>query len=177
MKSERWITYSKPVTYFTFSQKLGRAVAQVKESEAAGRRITSAGERRRHADGALGHLSISRVKGHNLLYHTKDGNFCLIRYDEIRGDGDGRDGFLQDKQVLSCEPGTRGRGTGQIRHCPRRPPADQPPPDEAVYAGADEVLGGTLMTMTEFVTDLPDIPKDLSPRWRNGWPVLYVSCR
>src|SRR5699024_3247453 len=46
-----------------------------------------------------------------------------------------------------------------IRYCPRRPSSGQPTADEAVYAGIDEVLGGTLMTMTEFVRNLPDIPR------------------
>lgn len=60
----------KPVPYFTFSQKLGRAIAKLRKREK--RWITV------HIKGGVMRLGVSDIyyiesQGHDLIYHTKDG--------------------------------------------------------------------------------------------------------
>lgn len=60
----------KPVSYFTFSQKLGRAVAKMKKRGKKWITIS--------VKGGVMRMEISEVyyiesEGHNLIYHTKDG--------------------------------------------------------------------------------------------------------
>ncbi len=61
----------KPVSYFTFSQKLGRAVAKLKKRSSR-KRITVS------VKGGVMRMELSDIyyiesEGHNLIYHTKDG--------------------------------------------------------------------------------------------------------
>lgn len=62
----------KPVSYFTFSQKFGRAVAKLKKRSSR-RKITIP------VKGGVMRMDLSDIyyiesEGHNLIYHTKDGN-------------------------------------------------------------------------------------------------------
>ncbi len=61
----------KPVSYFTFSQKLGRAVAKLKKR--SGRKGITV-----PVKGGVMRMDVSDIyyiesEGHNLIYHTKDG--------------------------------------------------------------------------------------------------------
>lgn len=61
----------KPVPYFTFSQKLSRAVSKLKKRERKWVTIT--------VKGGIMRMDVSDIyyiesQGHNLIYHTKEGN-------------------------------------------------------------------------------------------------------
>lgn len=63
----------KPVSYFTFSQKFGRAVTKLKKRNTR-KKITIP------VKGGVMRMDISDIyyiesEGHNLVYHTKDGSF------------------------------------------------------------------------------------------------------
>lgn len=62
----------KPVSYFTFSQKFGRAVAKLKKREKKWLTISVKGGVMRTE---LSEIYYIESEGHNLIYHTKNGNY------------------------------------------------------------------------------------------------------
>ncbi len=62
----------KPVNYFAFSQRLGRAISRIRRREGVSLVVATKGENRKILSSQLYYVE---SQGHTLIYHTRDGEF------------------------------------------------------------------------------------------------------
>lgn len=99
----------KPVPYFTFSQKLSRAVAKMEKRSRKWITIPVKGGAMRMD---LSDVYYYRKRGAQSDLSDEGWSMCLIGDNEVGGGSDGGNGFLQDQQMLSGQSGACGRSTG-----------------------------------------------------------------